>query len=327
IPSAFTPPALGPRRRAAVAVLFLESTATRACPGSTSTGSSSSASAGLSSSSTSTRASSCLAATGSSASPAAWLGTSTAPGSSTSSASTGPRSRSATTGSCSGSSAGSPSALSSSLTTKLIRSSSITIGRISAVLRVMLPSVALSSLTAVHVPVGRSIGVPVKIVVVIDVDVAVVPIAIAPAPTPSTPGCGTERNSRTPHQSRAWIVPWISVGIVRILGGRCTVNDSWIVRRDVHYVRIGLLNLNHLLTAPGCIAPDCLGLHNLLRTGFQISCALGLPAHALNCVHHVRLLPQECVPQIRCPLDVAGHACHHVRKHHQSLNTWVPRLL
>jgi hypothetical protein len=26
-------------------------------------------------------------------------------------------------------------------------------------------------------------------------------------------------------------------------------------------------------------------------------------------------------------LDVAGHALRHVRKHHQSLHTWVPRLL
>jgi len=39
------------------------------------------------------------------------------------------------------------------------------------------------------------------------------------------------------------------------------------------------------------------------------------------------LLRQECISQIRCPLDVAGHALHHIRKRYQSLNTWVPRLL
>jgi Zn-dependent peptidase ImmA (M78 family) len=39
------------------------------------------------------------------------------------------------------------------------------------------------------------------------------------------------------------------------------------------------------------------------------------------------LLRKECVSQIRRPLDIAGHALHHVRKRHQSLDTWVPRLL
>jgi hypothetical protein len=113
----------------------------------------------------------------------------------------------------------------------------------------MLPSVALASLTAVHVPVACSVGIPIEIIVVVDVDVATVPIAISPVATPSTPGSGAKRNPRAPHQSRAWIVPWISVGIVRILGGRCTVNDSWIVRRDVHYVRISILNHDHLFAA------------------------------------------------------------------------------
>jgi hypothetical protein len=39
------------------------------------------------------------------------------------------------------------------------------------------------------------------------------------------------------------------------------------------------------------------------------------------------LLRQECVSQIRCPLDIAGHTLHHVWKLDQSLNAWVPRLL
>jgi len=139
---------------------------------------------------------------------------------------------------------------------------------ISPVLRVVLPPVALASLTAVDVPVGRSIGVPVKIVVVIDVDVAVVPIAIAPVTTPSTPGCGAQRNSGAPHQSRAWHIAGIGIGIVRIVNRSSSVNDSGVVRGDVNYVGIGLLNLNHLLARSGCTTPDCLGLHNLLRTGF-----------------------------------------------------------
>jgi hypothetical protein len=39
------------------------------------------------------------------------------------------------------------------------------------------------------------------------------------------------------------------------------------------------------------------------------------------------LLRQECVPQIRRPLHIAGHPLDYVWKFYQSLNTWVPRLL
>jgi len=39
------------------------------------------------------------------------------------------------------------------------------------------------------------------------------------------------------------------------------------------------------------------------------------------------LLRQECVSQIRRPLDIAGHTLHHVWKLYQSLYAWVPRLL
>jgi hypothetical protein len=39
------------------------------------------------------------------------------------------------------------------------------------------------------------------------------------------------------------------------------------------------------------------------------------------------LLRQECVSQIRRPLDIAGHTLHYVWKLYQSLDAWVPRLL
>jgi hypothetical protein len=39
------------------------------------------------------------------------------------------------------------------------------------------------------------------------------------------------------------------------------------------------------------------------------------------------LLRQECVPQIRRPLDITGHPLHYIWKLYQSLNAWVPRLL
>jgi hypothetical protein len=62
------------------------------------------------------------------------------------------------------------------------------------VLRIVLPLVALASLTAVN----ALVVVLVKIIVVVDVDVAVVPIAITPVAAPISPGSGTHRNSRPP---------------------------------------------------------------------------------------------------------------------------------
>jgi hypothetical protein len=39
------------------------------------------------------------------------------------------------------------------------------------------------------------------------------------------------------------------------------------------------------------------------------------------------LLREECVPQVRRPLDITGHPLHYIWKLYQSLNAWVPRLL
>jgi hypothetical protein len=39
------------------------------------------------------------------------------------------------------------------------------------------------------------------------------------------------------------------------------------------------------------------------------------------------LLCQKRIPQVGCPLDIARHPLHHVRKLYQTLNAWVPRLL
>jgi hypothetical protein len=54
-----------------------------------------------------------------------------------------------------------------------------------------------------------------------------------------------------------------------------------------------------------------------LGVGLKISCALRLSSQALDCVHHVRLLRQECVSQIGRPLDIARHPLHHVWKFYQ----------
>ena len=126
-------------------------------------------------------------------------------------------------------------------------------------LRVVLPPVALASLTPVDVP----IGVPVEIIVIVDVDITTAPIAIAPVAAPSPPSSGTQRNSRSPHQSRSWHIARIGIRVVRILGRGCTINDRRVVRRHVNYFRVSWLNYNNLLAAL-----DRLSLHFLLRAGF-----------------------------------------------------------
>ncbi len=73
-----------------------------------------------------------------------------------------------------------------------------------------------------------------------------------------------------------------------------------------------MLNLNHLLAAG-----HCLGLHYLLGASLQISRALSLAAHALDCVHDGRLLCQECISQVGRPLDIASHPLNNVWKHYQ----------
>jgi hypothetical protein len=54
---------------------------------------------------------------------------------------------------------------------------------------------------------------------------------------------------------------------------------------------------------------------------------LSLRTHALDRVHHVGLLRQECVSQVRGPLDIARHPLNHVWKLYQRLDAWIPRLL
>src|SRR5262249_10251312 len=134
-----------------------------------------------------------------------------------------------------------------------------------AMLRIVLPLVALASGSPVNVPVNILVVVLVEIIGV-EVDVAMVPIAIAPiAPVaaPSPPGGCTYRNSRAPRQCRPWLVPGIGIVGIRIVGRSSSVNDRWVVGWDVSYVGTGLLNLDHLFTAF-----DGLTLHFLLRAGF-----------------------------------------------------------
>ena len=101
----------------------------------------------------------------------------------------------------------------------------------------------------------------IEIIVVVNVDVAVVPIAIAPIA--SAPSC-TQRKSRgAPCQPHPGVVPRIGIRVIGISRGRSSVDDLWVVRRDVNYVGLSWLNYDYLLAAF-----DCFGLHCLLGGSF-----------------------------------------------------------
>ena len=126
---------------------------------------------------------------------------------------------------------------------------------------IVVPSIALPGLAAVHVAI--EIVVLVEIIVVVDIDVAAVPIAVAPMAAPSPPGCCTQRDSCSPHQSCAWHIAWIGIGIVRIFNRSWSIHDGRIIRGHINDVRVRLLNFDYLLTAG-----DCLRLYYRLGSGF-----------------------------------------------------------
>jgi hypothetical protein len=130
------------------------------------------------------------------------------------------------------------------------------------VLWIVVPSIALPGLAAVHVAI--EIVVLIEIIVVVDIDVpAVVPIAVAPVATPSAPSGCTQRDSRAPHQSCAWHIAWIGIGIVRVFNRSGSIHDGRIVRGHINDVRVRLLNFDYLLTAG-----DCLRIYYGLGSGF-----------------------------------------------------------
>src|SRR5439155_19368087 len=128
-------------------------------------------------------------------------------------------------------------------------------GSVSAVLRVVLPFVALASLAPVDVPVY----VFVEIIIVVDVDISAVPIAIAPGAAPSPPSSGTQRNSRAPRQSCPWNVARIGIGVIRIGGRSSPVHPSRVGRGHINNLGVCSLNCDQLVAAR-----DCLGLLYLL---------------------------------------------------------------
>jgi hypothetical protein len=132
------------------------------------------------------------------------------------------------------------------------------------------------------------IRIPVEVVVVVNVDVVVATPSTAPSPT--TAPKRTHHDAYTKRDrhsggviSRWWIVDrWVRID-------RRTVHYDRIIGRHIHDLGIRLLDDDHTL------AFDSLRFHFLLFVGLQIAFFLRLLAHALNGIHYVLLLSQECV--------------------------------
>ena len=159
-------------------------------------------------------------------------------------------------------------------------------------LRIVLPTaVATADVGAISAIDGVSVstlyvGISVEIVVDVDVHVIVAPAAVAPTTTPSR-SHGHADAERDGHPGR--IVTRWRISDRRIGIDRWAVYHSWVIGRYVDDFRIGLFNDNDLLRF------DDFRLNFLLFRGFQVAVVLGFLAHALDGVHHVRLLSQERV--------------------------------
>jgi hypothetical protein len=164
------------------------------------------------------------------------------------------------------------------------------------------------------------IRVAVEVVIVVDVDVVAAPTT-APAPT-ATPGSADrhadpkrDRTRRNHGSGRIWWIVnrWIGIN-------RRTVHDSRVVRRHIDHLRIRLFDHDHLLIRNG-LCFDVL----LLVVG-QRSTALRFCAHALNGVHHIALLRQKRIAEIRGPLNIIRQTFHYVGQRSHCLNARIPGL-
>jgi hypothetical protein len=98
-------------------------------------------------------------------------------------------------------------------------------------------------------------------------------------------------------------------------------NPLGIVHGDINHAGLGRRNVDRRLTV------FSLSCHRLLGRRLQLSVGLRLGAQALHGAHHVRLLGQERVTQVRCPTDVLIQARQNIGKRDQGLDTGIPVLL
>jgi hypothetical protein len=190
-------------------------------------------------------------------------------------------------------------------------------------LGVMFPVVSAGTASAipvsVHAVAAVDIRVAVEIIVVVYGDVVVAAPAAAIAPT--TAPCRSHGQPHTEGNRHACGV----IARRRIVDRRIGINwrsihDHGVIAWNIDNFRIGLLDNHHLFGF------HYLGLYRLLVGRFQVAGVLRLFPHALNGSHHVTFLDEECVTQIRGPLNVIGEAFYDFRDCGQALNAWVPGL-
>jgi len=152
---------------------------------------------------------------------------------------------------------------------------------------------------------GVDVRVAVEVVVVVDGDVVVSPTGVPPPAT--TPG-RAHRNA-DPKRDRC------AGGVVtrrRIVDGRIgihgrPIHGHRVVRRHVHHLGVRLLDDDHV----GVVLR--LRRHDLLFGGLQRALVLRLPTHALDRRHHVSLLREKGVAEIRRPLNVVRQTLNKIR--------------
>ncbi len=169
----------------------------------------------------------------------------------------------------------------------------------SAARRLLARPVAIAYVLTIAVADVLPVGIPDEVIVVVDVDVVITAAPTATTAPTSTAPEGSHSHA-DPERDRH---PRGVVAGRRIRDGRIgihwsAVNHGRVVAGDVDHLWTGLLDDDNLL------AFDCLDFDLLLFGRFQVAVALGLLAHTLHRSHHVILLREEGVSQVRCPLDV-----------------------
>ncbi len=123
---------------------------------------------------------------------------------------------------------------------------------------------------------------------------------------------GQERESHVNPRIKQWRI---------IAKKRRAPNPLGVVYGNINHAGLGRRNVDRRLTVVG------LSCHLLLGRRLQLSVGLRLGAQALHGAHHVRLLGQERVTQVRGPADVLIQARQHIGKRNQGLDARIPVLL
>src|SRR6201981_3563268 len=163
------------------------------------------------------------------------------------------------------------------------------------------------------------VRVAIEIVVDVDVDVVTSPPA-APSPAAAPERTHHHAYSEGNRHSSGVVAPSGIVERVVRVDGRA-VHHHRIVGRHIHHFWICLLDYDHLF------ALDDFSLNLLLFGRLQTSLVLSFLAHALHGVHHIALLREEGIPEIRGPLNIIGQSVDNIWQGSHRLDAGVPRLL